>query len=74
MRTPKDSGRRAGTRTNGIRVAPSILAADFSRLADEVTSVADVLVAGTAVFGAPEPCAAICRLRWTGGATEKEAG
>jgi pentose-5-phosphate-3-epimerase len=41
-----------------VKIAPSILAADFARLAEEISKVeaagADILVAGTAIFGQPD--------------------
>ena len=64
-----------------IRIAPSLLAADCSRPSGEVRAaeaagadrlhpdIADVLIAGTAIFGRPDYAAAIKALRGEGIAT-----
>jgi len=50
-----------------VRIAPSILAADFARLAEDIERVeaagADILVAGTSVFAQPDYEPAIRALR-----------
>ena len=49
------------------KIAPSILSADFGRLAEEIASVeaagADWIVAGSSVFGTTDPEGAVRRLR-----------
>ena len=49
-----------------VEIAPSILSADFRRLGEQIAAVeragAEILVAGSAVFGAENPAEALKEL------------